>query len=373
MSDDEDDKGMGMVKRRRSRRLLETRGAAEGPQSTEAASAWGDHLAASMSDDSGGKRPPTGPIDPLQVAAEKARAKRRATGPIDPLQVAAEKAGHRRATGPLSRPGTGPLGRPGTGPLGRPGTGPLGRPGTGPLRRPSTPPPNAAKPTSTPPAGGDEAEGADTGVEKSAHLRAAQLANAHDEHAKNDTFDAGARLVPGFQRLRPLLAGAVMVAGLGLAAVPVMDEMGRRADRARLAEVVDAQARRVAADNPGLADMVRGRRLPELRALYAAEQPKVIAALKAAGFEEASERTLSIRLDPGSNGLILSAGFGSDDDDRPVRAQASTSGQRAGRGLPEVGFGPSLSAHLPTVLSAVLGAAVIAVSMWVLPAVLRRS
>ncbi len=352
MSDD-DDKGMGMVRRRRSRRQLETRSAAEEPQSTEAASAWGDHLAASMSDDTSGKRPPTGPIDPLQVAAEKARAKRRSTGPVDPLQVAAEKAGRRPATGPLRRPGTGPL----------------GRPGTGPLRSSTTPPPAAQKPPSTPPAEG--AEGADP-IKKSAQLRAAQLANAHDEHAKNDAFDAGARVLPGFHRLRPILAAAVMIVGLGLAGAPVMDDMSRRADRARLAEVMETEARRVATDNPGLAELVRGRRLAELRTLYAAEQPKVIAALKAAGFEEASDRTLSIRLDPGSNGLILSVGFGNDDDDRPVRAQASTSGQRVGYRGPEVGLGPSLMAHLPTVLSAVLGAAVIAVSMWVLPAVLRR-
>ncbi len=209
-------------------------------------------------------------------------------------------------------------------------------------------------------------------VEKSAHLRAAQLASAHDEHTKNDDFDAGARILPGFRRLRPILAAVVMVVGLGLASAPVMEEMARRADRARLAEVMDTQARRVAADNPALSEMVRGRRLAELRTLYAAELPKVVAALKAAGFPEASDRTLSIRLDPSNDGLILSAGFGSDDDDRPVRAQASTSGQRAGRAGPEVGFGPSLAAHLPMVISAVLGAAVIAVSMWVLPAVLRR-
>lgn len=347
MSEDEDDKGMGLVKRRRSRRLLETRNAAEGPQSAEAAAAWGDHLAGSMSDDKGGKRPSTGPIDPLQVAAEKARAKRRATGPIDPLQVAAVKAGRRPVTGPLRRPGTGPL------------------------RRPSTPPPSAERPASSPPAGVEEGEGGDR-IEKSTHLVAAQLANAHEDHAKSDDFDAGARLLPGFRRLRPILAATVMVAGLGLAAVPVMDEMARRADRVRLAEVMDAQAQRVASENPTLSQMVRARRLAELRTLYAAEQPKVIAALKAAGFDEASDRTLSIRLDPGSNGLILSAGFGTDDDDRPVRAQASTSGQVAGRRGPEAGFGPSVAAHLPTVLSAVLGAAVIAVSMWVLPAVLRR-
>lgn len=352
--DDDDQDGMGIVRRRRSRRIMETRDptkAKGAATANDAASAWGDHLAASMQDGDGPADPPGSPARTPSTRAPVG-SPRRSTGPIDPLRVAADRDRARRGLAPTAS-------------RAHPSAGLQASSASGRSQR-------AAEPTPAPATVNDEpTEPAEPAVERSMHLQAAQLANAAEEHARDDSFRSGAGAL-SWHRVRPFVAGAIVLAGLLIAVLPVMNDANRGSRRANLGRVLDSEAKRVAAANPAITQWVREPRVAELRALHNAEFPKVVAALRNGGFPEASDRTVTIRVDTRSNSLVLNATFGDDDDDRPVRASASTSAAAAGPEVGPTGFGGALDANLAQVIGALVASLVLAAALWLAPGLRRR-
>ena len=205
-------------------------------------------------------------------------------------------------------------------------------------------------------------------IQPNMHHMAHKLANDQSEHEASSGF-SGASVLPSFPRVRPFVAAALVLTGLVAGALPVWGEVAFRRKINALDQVMEAEAVRVAAENPEMGTWLRAQRLAELRDVYDRETPKLMAALNAAR-AEVQRQHVSVRVDFEGGGLILSAVL--DDDDRDLSASSHTAGVDAGRPPPKAGFGPSVVAHLYHLLAFLLGGGALAGALWFVPALRDR-
>ena len=157
--------------------------------------------------------------------------------------------------------------------------------------------------------------------------QASQLASAHEVRERNQRF----RMQSVSLMLRTVGA-LVLIAACGFLAVSSPLEIVRRAERNRaLAQVVSDVATALEAD-PRMAGALAAQDLPVLRDLFTRQRAGAVVALQTAGFPEANEGTLRVRLADAGESIALSAEFPQDDGE--VIAATCKTGQHLA--LPEV-------------------------------------
>ena len=157
--------------------------------------------------------------------------------------------------------------------------------------------------------------------------QADQLASAHEVRERDQRF----RMHSVGLILR-IVGALALVSTCGFLAVSPALELVRRAERNRaLAQVVSDVAIALEAD-PRMAGALAAQDLPVLRYIFTKQRAGAVGALQAAGFPEANEGTLRVRLADAGKSIALSAEFAEDDGE--VTAATRKTGQHLP--LPEV-------------------------------------
>jgi hypothetical protein len=157
--------------------------------------------------------------------------------------------------------------------------------------------------------------------------QADQLASAHEVRERNQRF----RMHSLGLMLR-IVGALLLVSVCGFLSVSPSLEVVRRAERVRaLTQVVSDATTSLEAD-PRLAGALAAQDLPTLRDIFTKQRAGAVSALQAAGFPEANDGTLRVRLADAGKSIALSAEF--PEDDGEVTAATRKTGQHLP--LPEV-------------------------------------
>ncbi|MEZ4469303.1 MAG: hypothetical protein R3F60_00590 [bacterium] len=323
---EEDDPGMGVIKRRRSRRLLETRKVAEGQSDRrvtthEAASAWGDMLARESA-------PPTDvhvedslppPVPPPMRAP--LRGVPLSSRPPSALPPDLSEEPPRRGPLPAERLSAPP------GPIAAPRgqvsvLDPATARGAPPSSTPPSPglaasaPPTAVAPDAWPDAGGGlpvwptETGGGAAPVwpEESKPPRAEPAEEA--PRPANPTLEVPAVVVPSPPARSPWPIVALVVLILGAIAwtgAVLFDEMGRTDRLERVGRALSAAGQRIASEHPDLAHWPGSE--PDavaMQQMVQAETPRLVEAVSAAGYTP-GVFSVAIREHPADAAVVLEA------------------------------------------------------------------
>lgn len=302
--------GMGVVKRRRSRKLLETRETVAEPERTKsgpaaaaapAATAWGEHLEAQVRDgvDRTPDPVPTGTVDATpgvidSKPSDSERSRRRLPKDDEPSRVKA------RPPRPPNR------------------------------RKRALPDILRDDVVATPKPKPDVSDVVDL------------LAHQQESYEDQTRFDGLSAF--SLRRNRLWLSLTALVAATVLAALPVYSEWSRRTAGVQLQAVLTHQASAIAGAHPNLAALVQGSEFAALRRIYADQHARLVEAVRAAGFDEVQDQNVTIRVDFRAAALVLGVGMERTGGET-IAAQASTTGQPIGRALPEASIGAAVQEH----------------------------
>ena len=157
------------------------------------------------------------------------------------------------------------------------------------------------------------------------------------------------------------------------ALVPVVQEAGRRADEAYLADVIEHEAKRIGqvAGKGNLAVWIQEKNLAILRNFYRVQSEKLLAAVKHQGFEQATAAHVGLRVDFEARTLVVSARFGGSDG-RLVAAAATTDGKRVGHPPKETGLEAIFWEQAGLIAGTFGLAAVLIIPLYLIPLLVRR-
>ncbi len=148
----------------------------------------------------------------------------------------------------------------------------------------------------------------------------------------------------------------------------VYGEWKMRAEMATLKQVLQLQMKRIRTGVPDLSKAIRdknmGYLLRNVRAVY---HTKAIEAVRAAGFQEAGNDSVYLRVDFRMNVLVL--GVALEREDTTLYASAASNNRPNGRQPPPAGIWPAIEEYWARVMSAYLSALVLILAMWVWPPV----
>jgi hypothetical protein len=346
-----DDGGMAVIRKQRRASLEKAlRGgtaARPEPERPDAAAAWGGVLQREA------RGAPASASDPPKAESPSKAPAATSPGPADPPK--AESPSPRTApatTGSLPRvpATTGSLPRvPAT-------TGGLPRVGGLPAAKPSTPLPNVTAVRAPSTAQPDEVF---EPPEARLNREAGRLADAHEIRESRTRFS----MVSVAQIVRSVLALMLVVACALMAVLPAVSVVERARHLSNLTNVLGALAAEIERE-PGLSAALTERDLPRLRELFLRRRAEAAERLRAAGFSQATEETLRVRLTDAGKAIALSAEF--TEADGEVLAATVKTGARgtppAVPALTEVLFGEFLLPTLALVFTAV--AAVAGLVFW---------
>ena len=175
--------------------------------------------------------------------------------------------------------------------------------------------------------------------------------------------------------VRARLWGSILLIGFAsyYALVPVVQEAGRRADEAYLADVIEDEAKRIGrvAGEGNLAVWIQKKDLAILRNFYRTQSEKLLAAVKQQGFEQATAANVGLRIDFEAGTLVVSARFGGSDG-HLVAAAASTDGKRIGHPPKETGLEAVFREQAGFIAGTFGLAAVLIIPAYLLPLFVRR-
>ncbi len=316
--------GMGIVKKRRSRKMLETRDASD-RDGTEtgaaAAAAWGDHLEAKVRDGVDDTPDPVKPDTPAPDDRVAAVSNESAPRPRVKARPASTSRRRPRELPEFLRD----------------------QPDVGPVK------PGKKK----------------VDVEDVLH----NIADQQQSYEERSEFKGGEGFSVRRNRLWLSLL-AVLVAGV-LAGTPVYFEWAKRTHAQELQAVLNTHATKIARARPDLAKLVEAGRFGELRALYAQHHPQVVEAVRGAGFEEVLDQHVTLRVDFKAAALVLGVGIEQDDGSDPIAAQASTSGRPVGRPMPEASIKAAMAENVLNLVTFLLLALLTILGLYLGPALVE--
>lgn len=301
------DPGMGVIRRQRRGTLEKTLRGGSGGAGTEkpnAASAWGAMLQREVR----GEPPRSETSKPGVPKSESGRSESGRSGPSTAEPPAPGTTTDSGANPRVSSGTTGGLPRvaAATGGLPRVSRPSAPMPDLGALG-PSVRAPSVANPEEAPPS-----------PEESLAREARQLALAHEAHEASSRF----RMLAVGSLLR--IGGALLVVSscVWLIVAPSLTLVSRAERANALAAVVADVVSRIEAD-PRLAAAQSDRNLAVLREIFAGSKANSVDALHAAGFPQANEDTLRVRLTDAGQAIAVSAEF-TDGDGEVVAATRKT-------------------------------------------------
>lgn len=313
-----DEPGMGIVKKRRSRKLLEKRDVGDtktGHSTSSAAAAWGDMLEQQVREGEDPTPPPT----------------------VDETPAVLDDHGATRRVQPRARHTS---------------------------RRRKQELPDILK--DTPIAG--MPKGATRRGAKKIEDVVGSIAEQQENYDERAEFEGAASF--SLRKSRLWLSVLALLVATGGAAYPVYGELARREQAVLLQSVLQGQASRVAAAFPNVPKLVQAEDLPALREIYAKHHPGAVRAVQAAGFQ-ITDRQVTLRADFTALALVFGVGIEQDDGD-PIAAQASTTGRPVGRPLAEASLSAALRVHAEDVVTFYLMAVVLMLGMFFGPALVDR-
>lgn len=173
-------------------------------------------------------------------------------------------------------------------------------------------------------------------------------------------------------RWRPVIAGVLVTVALLVAGWPVLAMQSERAAQARLARVVERAAVHIGqAEGEQIAGWIRARDLRALRELYTVQRPRLVEALRDAGFDEVTPGSVSIRVDYTRATLVVAAQIAAEGADG-LTAAADLTGAPVGRPAPSAEWGAIVAEQGSVIGAWLAGALVLVGAMWGVPALMRR-
>jgi len=236
-----------------------------------------------------------------------------------------------------------------------------------PVSRPTTP----AKPKTEPALA---AKGPVVRKKRDMQSVARALAEDHDAREEAETLSRANRgFLSAVLRYRLVLSILLIAAATFYSFIPVAQEAARRTDEAHLADVVEEEAKRIgrAAGKANLTAWIQARELSILRNFFQTQSEKILAAIQAHGFEDATAANMGLRVDFNARTLVLSAQIGSEDG-RMIAASSTTAGKRVGHKIKETGLGPVVSEQVSVIGGIFALALVLIVPLYLIPIMARR-